>query len=361
VCGAALVASPALPAGTASAASAASVAASASAALSAAPYAAGAERGLDVSAFQHTNVKVINWRLLFRSGIRFVSIKVTEGTYYANPYYASDARAARAAGLRVLPYAFANPRDSGGAAQAAFAVAASGYRRGTMPPLSVDLENNPYTATDHAGNCYGMRAAPMVAWIAAFVRQAEALTGMPPVIYTTANWWRQCTGNTARFRRDPLWVAAYGVSAPAMPSSWHQWAFWQYTDSANVPGVGPTDLDYFRVTPLMTSLGRPGHSRRPGHARRRPAKKRARSARRKAAHSKIAKTGHPKTGHSTAAHPKVVRRKSVRPKASPISRKRPGAREPRIVRTSAPVRLNRTSETNSHHNHHVSPHSRHKR
>jgi len=59
-------------------------------------YPAGPARGLDVSAFQHGSGP-INWRLLARDGIRFVAIKVSEGTYYTNPYYASDARAAAAA------------------------------------------------------------------------------------------------------------------------------------------------------------------------------------------------------------------------------------------------------------------------
>src|SRR5579862_78698 len=51
----------------------------------------GPAHGLDISAFQHVGVP-INWRLLARHGIRFVVIKVTEGTYYTNPYYRSDAR-----------------------------------------------------------------------------------------------------------------------------------------------------------------------------------------------------------------------------------------------------------------------------
>src|SRR5450756_1336716 len=60
-------------------------------------------RGLDISAYQHAGPP-INWRVLARHGIRFVAIKVTEGTYYTNPYYRSDARAAAKAGLAILPY-----------------------------------------------------------------------------------------------------------------------------------------------------------------------------------------------------------------------------------------------------------------
>ena len=70
-------------------------------------------RGLDISAYQHAG-SPIHWAKLATHGIRFVAIKASEGTYYLNPYYASDARAAAAAGLRVMPYVFANPGRSGG-------------------------------------------------------------------------------------------------------------------------------------------------------------------------------------------------------------------------------------------------------
>ena len=66
------------------------------------------ERGIDISAYQNANGP-INWRELARHGIRFVVIKASEDTYYANPYYLPDARAASRAGLAVLAYAFANP------------------------------------------------------------------------------------------------------------------------------------------------------------------------------------------------------------------------------------------------------------
>ncbi len=227
-------------------------AAQASAAVTRLPR--GPVRGLDVSAFQHQG-RPIDWRLLARHGIRFAAIKVSEGTYYTNPYYRTDARAASAAGLVVMPYVFANPRRSGGAAQARFGVRAAGYGRGRAAlPVGVDLENDPYAATDHAGDCYGVRPRQMVAWIAAFTAQAVAMTGKPPIIYTTAAWWRECTGDTGRFRRDPLWVAAYDTRVPGVPSPWKRWTFWQYTDDARLAGVGITDVDYFHPTAALPSL-----------------------------------------------------------------------------------------------------------
>lgn len=211
-------------------------------------------RGLDVSAFQHANGP-INWRLLVRHGMRFVAIKVSEGTYYTNPYYVADARAASAAGLYVMPYVFASPRTSGGAAQARFGVAAARYSRGRARlPLVVDLENDPYASKDHTGDCYGLGAWRMIDWIGAFVSEATALTGKPPIIYTTAAWWRECTDRTARFRRDPLWVAAYHTSVPGVPWPWTRWTFWQYTNSGRLPGAGVADVDFYHPTAALPSL-----------------------------------------------------------------------------------------------------------
>lgn len=211
-------------------------------------------RGIDISSHQHVG-HTINWRLLARDGIKFVAIKVSEGTYYTNPYYTGDARAAAAAGLSVMPYVFANPRRSPGAETARFAVAAAGYTRGTgRLPLEVDLENDPYAATDGTGNCYGLSAGQMIAWIAAFNAEAIALTGKAPIIYTAVDWWQQCTRNTALFRHDPLWLASYGTAKPAVPSPWTTWTFWQYSDTTEVPGVGVTDVDYYQPTSALPAL-----------------------------------------------------------------------------------------------------------
>ena len=72
----------------------------------------GPERGIDISAYQNANGP-IDWRELASHGIKFVAIKASEDTYYTNPYYLPDARAASRAGLAVLAYAFANPGPGG--------------------------------------------------------------------------------------------------------------------------------------------------------------------------------------------------------------------------------------------------------
>ena len=214
--------------------------------------------GIDVSSYQHLQRAGINWDRVARSGIRFVGIKVTEGNYYVNPYYASDSRGALRAGLYVAPYVFANPHASGGAAQARYAVARVGDRDASRSlPLQVDLETDPYTRQEHVNVCYGLSKARMVAWIEAFAAAARGLTHRSPLIYTDAAWWRRCVGNTTVLRGDPLWIADYGVRHPEMPAGWRGWTFWQYRRGAPVRGVayhGGADLSY--ASPLFTALTR---------------------------------------------------------------------------------------------------------
>jgi GH25 family lysozyme M1 (1,4-beta-N-acetylmuramidase) len=82
----------------------------------------------------------------------------------------------------------------------------------------------------------------MVAWIASFDDTYEALTSVWPIIYTTTQWWEQCTGNYGGFAsEDPLWIASYGGSPGTLPAGWAFCTFWQYATAGSVPG----DQDLF--------------------------------------------------------------------------------------------------------------------
>ncbi|TVZ05131.1 hypothetical protein EAS64_11035 [Trebonia kvetii] len=107
-------------------------------------------------------------------------------------------------------------------------------------PLALDIEYNPYGA-----ECYGLSPAQMVAWLSAFTGEAQRLTGQSPFIYTTADWWSTCTGDSTAFGSNQLWVAAYRSGSPEMPAGWGTWTFWQYTSRGSVPGiVGHADVSY---------------------------------------------------------------------------------------------------------------------
>jgi GH25 family lysozyme M1 (1,4-beta-N-acetylmuramidase) len=223
-----------------------------------APTVAAPLAGLDVAAHQHPITSQdpkgvpIGWQQVAADGYRFAAVKGTEGDYYVNPWAATDLAEAKGAGLDVSPYHFAIPNVSSGPEQAAYSVEYSGYGPGAQTlPLMLDIEYDPYTLTDRTNECYGLRPAQMTAWISGFVTTTRSLTGQYPIIYTTANWWDTCTGGSTAFGADPMWVAAYGFSAPPLPAGWANWSYWQYTSAGTVPGVdspGTTDLDSFSAS-----------------------------------------------------------------------------------------------------------------
>ncbi|HSR84658.1 MAG TPA: GH25 family lysozyme [Streptosporangiaceae bacterium] len=227
------------------------------------PSVASTVQGIDVASFQHPNGAAINWSQVAQAGYKFAFIKGTEGSYYTNPYYAGDASGAKSAGLLVAPYAFAIPNYSGGALQADYALDRANYGAdGRTLPLILDIEYDPYAAPvsqggDGTNSCYGLTASQLVAWITAFANETSRRTGQPPVIYTTADWWHTCTGDSAAFAADPLWVASYATS-PVVPAPWASaWTYWQYTNKATPPGVsGTTDASWLSSTAL--ELAAPG-------------------------------------------------------------------------------------------------------
>ncbi|MGW2211389.1 GH25 family lysozyme [Streptomyces sp. NPDC001781] len=198
--------------------------------------------GHDVSSHQRR----VDWYAARARGARFAYVKATESTTYRNPYFTGQYNGARRAGLVRGAYHFALPNRSSGAAQAAYFVRHGGGWRAdgvTLPP-ALDIEYNPY-GRHH--KCYGLSRTRMVRWIRSFSDEVRRETGRRPVIYTTANWWAACTGDSRAFSADhPLWIAGHGSSGPGrLPGGWRYWTFWQHGTKGRLPG----DQDLFGGSP----------------------------------------------------------------------------------------------------------------
>ncbi|MBO0728276.1 MAG: hypothetical protein J2P57_03390, partial [Acidimicrobiaceae bacterium] len=203
---------------------------------------AGLDPGIDVSSAQHAGNAQIDWASVAGAGYTFAFIKATEGTYYINPYYSQDLVSAKASGLYVAAYHFATPDTTDGATQADYLLDSAQYTNDgrTFAP-ALDIEYNPY-----GSECYGLSPGQMVLWVQAFNSEILSRIGRVPFIYTTADWWNTCTGGSTAFAGDPLWVAAFSTTSPALPPGWSTWTFWQYTSTGSVPGIsGNVDLSYF--------------------------------------------------------------------------------------------------------------------
>jgi GH25 family lysozyme M1 (1,4-beta-N-acetylmuramidase) len=235
----------------------------ASVALPAATPPAGASSvlGVDAASFQHPNGKAISWSQVAAAddgAYKFAFVKSTEGNYYVNPYATADLAQAHAAGLYVAAYAFANPFVAGGATEADYALDHTVLPAGSPTlPIILDAEYDPYASSEHTDTCYGLTSSQMVSWIDAFVAEANRRTGQRPIIYSTAQWWDECTGKSTAFAADPLWIAGDTTSGPLqpiMPPAWKTWTYWQYTADATIPGIddpGHTDASYLSATALQ--------------------------------------------------------------------------------------------------------------
>ncbi len=192
-------------------------------------------RGMDVSGWQGN----VNWSLAKANGARFAFIKATEGTSYRNPYFGQQYVGSYNVGMIRGAYHFALPDRSTGTAQADYFVSHGGgwSRDGRTLPPALDIEYNPY-----GSRCYGKTASGMVAWIRAFSNEVRYRTSRYPVIYSTRDWWVNCTGNSAAFgATNPLWIACYCSTAGTLPAGWSFYTFWQFASSGLLPG----DQDYF--------------------------------------------------------------------------------------------------------------------
>ncbi len=167
--------------------------------------------GLDVSSWQGN----VDWTAVAANGGRFAYVKATESTTYVNPYFTQQYVGAYQVGLVRGAYHFALPDRSSGAAQADFFAAHGGAWSADSHTLpgALDIEYNPYGPT-----CYGLSQSAMAAWVSSFAAEYQALTGRWPVIYTTTNWWQQCTGNYAGLgATSPLWIACWCQTVGQLP------------------------------------------------------------------------------------------------------------------------------------------------
>ncbi|MEO6826815.1 MAG: GH25 family lysozyme [Microbacteriaceae bacterium] len=203
--------------------------------------------GLDVSGWQV--LSAADWRQIWANGARFAYVKATESTDYVSSQFAEQYNDSNAAGLIRGAYHFATPDTSSGTTQANFFVDHGGGWTNdgrTLPPL-LDIEYNPYGQT-----CYNKTPSQMVAWILDFSNTIQTRTGRAPAIYSTTNWWVECTGNSSAFSANPLFIASWPSDVSrgpgTLPAGWSSYAIWQFADayySNGASGLFPGDQDVF--------------------------------------------------------------------------------------------------------------------
>lgn len=213
-------------------------------------------QGMDVSGFQ----PVIDWSAQAAGGASFAYIKATEGDYYKSPAFNDQYTGSYNAGLYRGAYHFAYPQVGTGASQADYFINNGGgwSNDGHTLPGLLDVEYNPYGQI-----CYNMTQDQMRVWIRSFSDRYKARTGKLPAIYSTTDWWKTCTGNTALFNDHPLHIASYnGAAHPGeLFSGRNGYDIWQYSDhgpyagDSNLFGGNASKLEDFATNSFYTPIG----------------------------------------------------------------------------------------------------------
>ena len=197
--------------------------------------AAGMTRGVDVSHWQG----VIEWRQVRAAGVAFAYLKATEGTTYIDHFHGVNALSARAAGIAVGAYHYAQPSLEPGdaTAEADHFLAVAAPRPGDLLPV-LDLEETG-----------GLSPEALTAWTTAFVARIRERLGVSPMIYVSPAFWTSGLDDSvlAAFWGAPLWLAHWQTGSPRVPADdWRGrgWTIWQWSKRGLVPGIdGEVDLD----------------------------------------------------------------------------------------------------------------------
>jgi GH25 family lysozyme M1 (1,4-beta-N-acetylmuramidase) len=204
--------------------------------------------GIDISHWQGT----INWAAVAKTGKKFAFMKASEDTWYVDPTYPSNKAQAKANGIAVGAYHFAQPSTAAGnaTAQADHFIDTANPASGELLPV-LDLERTG-----------GLTDPQLIAWVQGFLGRVNQRLGVKAVIYCSPNFWKTYMSDTPWFAQngyEVLWIAHWTTATiPSVPAGgWagKGWTFWQYTSSGTVSGIsGRVDLDRFNGTSLTRVL-----------------------------------------------------------------------------------------------------------
>jgi GH25 family lysozyme M1 (1,4-beta-N-acetylmuramidase) len=201
-----------------------------------------------VSVWQGT----IDWAKVAAAGKRFAIIRASAGSLTKDGTYAANRSGAKANGLKIAAYHYANPDTATNDAlnEANWFLSLATPASGEMiPALDVEVTN-------------GLSVSQMQTWVSTWLQRVSSVLGVKPMIYTSPSFWSTYLGNTQQFAQagyTVLWIAHWtSASQPTVPAgNWggNSWTFWQYTSTGTVPGIsGNVDLDRYNGTTLAGSL-----------------------------------------------------------------------------------------------------------
>lgn len=206
---------------------------------------------VDVSRYQSWMTQA-DFNSLKASGVKTIIVKLTEGTYYKNPYAANQIKMAQNAGLKVATYHFAifgstsNQANANAQAQAEATYYVNMAKSLGLSTGTVMIEDAEYTGTSSS------------LWTQAsqnFTNKVKALGYKNVRYYTSKNWAENGTMKPATLGAKNFWVAQYLYGKPSASNLQNtQYGAWQYTSQMYFQGTAnlranavDTSIDYNNI------------------------------------------------------------------------------------------------------------------
>ncbi|MCC5637555.1 hypothetical protein LC593_17240 [Nostoc sp. CHAB 5844] len=210
----------------------------------------GFEPGIDVS----DHDKSVNWHQVRRAGFTFAFAKATEGKTWRADTFPTNWRQIQGAGMFRGAYHFfrpiADPKE-----QARnfldYVASVEPIQPEDLPP-ALDLEHFPDSVKRE---WEAFSKTERVERVRTWIDIVENEINRKPIIYTSFGFWDSYMSGVKDFSEHPLWVAHYtDKSKPLIPREWKTWAFWQYTDTTEVPGIPTPNEDGNRFNGSLGQL-----------------------------------------------------------------------------------------------------------
>ncbi|HEY0555826.1 MAG TPA: GH25 family lysozyme [Thermoanaerobaculia bacterium] len=179
----------------------------------------------------------VDWNRLAMQGFGFAFIKATEGSSLTDPEFISNWSGAKAAGLvRGACHSYSPGSDPQQQAE---------HFLDTVWPGGGQLAPGDLPPVLYLWTIGGQSAGEVVQDIQRWLSLVSQRTQRIPILSTSPEVWAGL--ETTQFGNYPLWVTQSGAAAPALPASWQQWRFWQYSTGGSVDGIGTeASLDVFQ-------------------------------------------------------------------------------------------------------------------
>ena len=178
----------------------------------------------------------IDWTPVRAAGIRFAFVKATQNTTFTDPQYAANVAAARAAGVRVGAYDFADPSDGTAAHIKKNAVADATHFLSVAQPQPVDLR--PVLDVEQTNGLTAAELTLLGADVGGDRGRHACTPGRSSTPAPTSGRRGWAIPQAVAGRRRPLGGALDDRAQPWVPAAdWAGlgWSFWQYTNCRTWP------------------------------------------------------------------------------------------------------------------------------